>query len=291
MRVVRKMMPMNIPILEATDKRARLTALAAMHNLNLLPQGKMESVAVDQDSVLMEIRGGAVLVDRDMVDFLSKYKWRKTPCGYAVANIKSGSGSSISMRMHQFVMGIHSTYDCEPYICDHINRIRSDNRRVNLRRVNHHVNAINRCGNAARLHPTYKGVVFYGGRPKPWYARVKNDHKVRHAQSFASERDAAIAYDIFARMEWGDFAVLNIPDATTEDIARVQALIENPKRYGGSSKFVGVTKVTDSRWVAKIKINGRHFYIATKPTEHEAAAAYNAYAIKHGGPNHRLNSL
>lgn len=258
--------------------------------LSLPLSERMESVAVDQDSVLMEIRGGAVLVDKDMVDFLSKHRWRTTPSGYAATTFTLDA-EAVTMSMHRFIMGIHFPYAPEPYVCDHINRIRSDNRRVNLRLVDHRVNAINRVGNVARLNPTYKGVMFYAGRPKPWYARLKTDRKVRHAQSFASERDAAIAYDIFARMEWGALAVLNIPEATADEIVRVQALIKNPKRYSGSSRFVGVTKVTDSRWVAKIKIRGRHFYIATKPTEREAAAAYNAYAVKHGGPGHRLNAL
>ena len=70
-----------------------------------------------------------VLVDDDMVEELSKYRWTWR-VGYAVARMKDENGGLRDVLMHRYITGAKPGE-----LVDHINRIRSDNRRSNLRLV------------------------------------------------------------------------------------------------------------------------------------------------------------
>lgn len=89
---------------------------------------------------------------------------------------------------------------------DHINGDILNNRRANLRLCTKKENLRNRRKRAGCLSP-YKGVVrTRGGR---WEARVTVDGKAIYAGSYATDADAARAYDAAALKHFGAFARLN----------------------------------------------------------------------------------
>lgn len=91
---------------------------------------------------------------------------------------------------------------------DHRNRNGLDNRRENVRAADASLNAANR-GKPTVPNPSssFRGVHLITDRPlnKPWYVRCSN----RHVGYFATEAEAAEAYDKAARELFGEFAGTN----------------------------------------------------------------------------------
>lgn len=94
---------------------------------------------------------------------------------------------------------------------DHINRDPLDNRRANLRLAS---NAEN-CRNRRRPENNtsgYKGVIRRKGYDR-WRARIGLNGKRLHIGDYSTPEEAARAYDRVARELYGEFALLNFPDA------------------------------------------------------------------------------
>ncbi|WP_321944694.1 hypothetical protein [Burkholderia cenocepacia] len=73
------------------------------------------------------------LVDDDMLEYLSRWKWKAKPNGgrnnvYAVRNARE-NGRNVTIRMHRVVVGMDAS---NPLDVDHDNHNSLDNRRVNL---------------------------------------------------------------------------------------------------------------------------------------------------------------
>lgn len=94
-----------------------------------------------------------------------------------------------------------------PGAIDHINGNRADNRRCNLRIASGHENNRNRKKRRV-ASSVFKGVNKDWNR---WRARIRFGDQRIELGSFASEREAAVAYDNAARAEFGRFAALNFP--------------------------------------------------------------------------------
>ncbi len=86
-------------------------------------------------------------------------------------------------------------------IVDHINRIKTDNRRENLRLVKPLVNCLNR-GPKLNAKSKYKGV---SKQRNKWQVYVN----AKYIGLFATEKEAAIAYDIEVVKVFGEFATTN----------------------------------------------------------------------------------
>lgn len=89
---------------------------------------------------------------------------------------------------------------------DHINGDGADNRISNLRECSHQQNQANRPADKDSSSK-FKGVDWMP-RHQKWRARVGTDH----LGVFASEEDAAAAYDQAALTKWGAFARLNLKE-------------------------------------------------------------------------------
>ena len=115
---------------------------------------------------------------------------------YAVTNWPLPDGTRTKMHMHTLLMGA-------PYV-DHVNHDGLDNRRANLRVGTQSQNLGNMRprGGASK----YKGVSRSDGK---WMARIQVAGKRKNLGRFATEEDAARAYDEAALAAWGEFALLN----------------------------------------------------------------------------------
>lgn len=130
-------------------------------------------------------RGGKkdVLVDKDKIKELSKYRWHVSGGRY-VKNTKLGT-------LHKFIFGSK-----EGYFIDHINRDIYDNRVANLRFADDRENQLNsRC----------KGYC-YNKRHGKWYAYIRYEKcKTKHLGTFNSEEEARQARIDAEKKYYGDF--------------------------------------------------------------------------------------
>lgn len=93
---------------------------------------------------------------------------------------------------------------------DHVSRNPSDN--FELRLATRSQNAANRVKSLYKNKPThskFKGVTWHKTKKK-WIAQIIFNKKKTELGAFASELEAAKAYNLAATEFWGEFAVLNI---------------------------------------------------------------------------------
>lgn len=90
---------------------------------------------------------------------------------------------------------------------DHINGDRQDNRPLNLRVASRSLNCANRAPSGSGTS-IYKGVSRSGKR---WMAQIKVKQKRLILGRYDSEVDAAKAYDMAAKVHFGEFARINFP--------------------------------------------------------------------------------
>lgn len=144
-------------------------------------------------------QGKVALVDDADYHGLIQYTWtaiRRKRSWYAQA---SDGGEKILM--HRLLMEFP---DKE---VDHKNGVGTDNRRDNLRLASRKQNNQNNQKHADGSSQ-YKGVSWSKER-KRWLACIKIDRKTIYLGRYASEAEAAHAYNQAAQTAWGEFARLN----------------------------------------------------------------------------------
>lgn len=144
----------------------------------------------------MEIKlpsGDITIVDDEVYEDVSNYKWCKSGGGYVSTWVKGKT-----VYMHRLIMDVPNDF-----VVDHINGNTLDNRKENLRVCTKKENLRNRKL-SKNNKVGYKGVWLNGGRYQA--AIVK-----KHLGAFDTAEDAALAYDEAARKLFGDFARLNFP--------------------------------------------------------------------------------
>lgn len=101
-------------------------------------------------------------IDLDDVERLKKYKWYLSNYGYAMTHNKEGKNRF----MHNIILRRNGNV---PNDCDHINRIKLDNRKINFRIVTKSMNSFN----AITGHKSVSGVpgVHFDNKTKSWRAR------------------------------------------------------------------------------------------------------------------------
>lgn len=158
----------------------------------------------------------ALLDEADRVAFGS-LGWTLSPSGYAVKDVRFG-GTLYKYWLHRLILP--PLPGLEP---DHINGVRLDNRRRNLRLATRSQNLAN-----SRIAPGstgYRGVKL-DKRDGRFNARIGVNGKPQHIGRYASAEEAARAYDAFAKEVFGDFATLNFPE---HEIGRLESVYQPPE--------------------------------------------------------------
>lgn len=152
------------------------------------------------------IRGQTVFIDECDYDLFSLgYRgidsWNYNKDGYLNATI-----GRKTVRFHRLVaarMGLNIKNDV-----DHINKIRTDNRRINLRAATRQQNLSNQSLKTTNTSK-YKGVSWSKDRNK-WEAKITVNYKGIYLGRYVIKEDAARAYNEAALVYFGEFAALNV---------------------------------------------------------------------------------
>lgn len=151
-------------------------------------------------------QGKFALVDDEDFEYLNQFKWfaiKDKNVWYAKKGIYISEDQSMrSIQMGRFLLNPN-----KKEIIDHINGNGLDNRRKNLRIVNKSQNSQNRRINRDKK---FKGITKRKDRKnKPFYASITFNKKTISLGYFASEIEAAKAYNEAAIKYFGEFARLN----------------------------------------------------------------------------------
>jgi hypothetical protein len=148
----------------------------------------------------------ALVADEDF-DKINKYKWFLV--NYLVVNLSyiKGSGrknqKQIRTHMHRLVMDAPLGFDV-----DHIDHDALNNQKSNLRICTHQQNGFNQSIQTRNKSSIYKGVSWCRFN-KAWRSYIVKDNKQKTLGYFKQEYHAAMAYDIWAKELFGEFAFTN----------------------------------------------------------------------------------
>jgi len=151
-------------------------------------------------------QGKFALVDDEYYKWLNQWKWwavKGTNTWYAVRNVYH-NGIKTNIRMHREILGLESG---DPREGDHCNHNGLDNRLGNLRICTPSQNQHNRRPNK-NCFSAFKGVGWHKGGSY-WQARIRFNGNLKHLGCFASEIEAAKAYNQKAIELFGKYAYLN----------------------------------------------------------------------------------
>ena len=148
-------------------------------------------------------QGKEAIVDDDLFEELSRYRWCLSSMGYAVRNSgHHNDGNKKTILMHRVIMRTQSGEEI-----DHINSDTLDNRRENLRLCTHIENLQNR-NKQSNNAVGFKGVSWHS-QGKKWRVQIRVNGKNISLGLFNNPEEAARAYDAGAKKYFGNFARTN----------------------------------------------------------------------------------
>lgn len=155
-------------------------------------------------TVQLRKAGQILICDRDDEPIALAYSWRYDKDGYVVRGVRKKGKPYTLVRFHRAVLE-NIGYDLTNSVVDHINGVRHDNRKCNLRVCSQKENMRNR---RTTNQAGYKGV-YWNKKLHCWTARIRVDGRTLYLGSFPSPREAAYCYNMAASQLHGEFAELN----------------------------------------------------------------------------------
>lgn len=145
--------------------------------------------------------GYQVIVDDEYFGWISSSVWRLSESGYVVRSAPTKPIRWDDVALHRLLVP-----QANEMFVDHVNGNRLDNRKVNLRKADRWQN----LANTSKAWGTsdYRGVSWHKGEER-WHARISHYGERLWLGSYATEVEAAKAYNDKAIELWGDFAGLN----------------------------------------------------------------------------------
>ncbi len=216
---------------------------------------------------------GIAIVSQEDYDTLSKYSWHKDNEGYIQGHV---NGST--MRMHRFIM--NAKFDQQ---IDHINGIRHDNRRMNLRSSSTLINGQNKKKKKGISKSKYRGITLLENGT--YHAKITLDGVIHNLGNHKTEQEAVEAWDMFVLHTGLTHIMLQLPEKREEYLSR-----EYKPYIPRKSEFVGLElNATKTRYVATICVNKKRMHIGSHPDKIEAAKIYDDYIVSNNILNKKLN--
>ena len=155
-------------------------------------------------------QGVFALVDAADAPLVTGYSWCLTKVGrrrYATAYVRGSAKIRPQyVTMHRLLLNAPNRMDV-----DHIDGNGLNNTRANLRLASRAQNMAN-VARVSHGRSKHKGVTFVARlRLRPWRAQIMVNGKHLHLGQYATEVEAAKAYDAAARLHFGEFARTNFP--------------------------------------------------------------------------------
>jgi len=148
-------------------------------------------------------------IDYEDYDIIKNILWRIDIHNYVVAEETSSVGKrGKKIYLHRYIMEKYG-HNLENLEIDHINNIRYDNRKINLRTCTKPQNCYNRKMNKDGCTSKYKGVSYRKDRNK-WITQLTKNGKNQFIGRFDNEIDAAKFYNEKCKEVFGDLAKLNL---------------------------------------------------------------------------------
>jgi len=147
--------------------------------------------------------GRFCLLDKEDMSVVSDFIWHSNFSGYATSHFPMKNGKQKTILMHRLILKAVPGQEV-----DHINRIRYDNRKCNLRFANDLQTSGNRSVQKNKKSSKFRGVYGYGYNGK-FRAMGMQNGTLLHFGCFWSEIEAAKSYNEWAKKHFGEFAYLN----------------------------------------------------------------------------------
>jgi len=144
-------------------------------------------------------QGKFAIVDDEDYEYLTQWNWQYRG-GYAARSVRKAGEKRKSIFMHRVINETPSDMQT-----DHIDQNKLNNSRGNLRSCSIGENGRNRKLQINNKSG-FRGV--YSNKNK-WYASIGINGKRIYLGTFQNKIDAAIKYNEQAKIEYGEFAVLN----------------------------------------------------------------------------------
>lgn len=211
---------------------------------------------------------------------VSRLTWYQTSHGYVART------NDARIYLHRFV---NKTPD--GYSTDHINGIRLDCRRENLRTATDRQNARNKSKQAGTTS-SYKGVFRVPGKGKNteknlrWLAYIGAAEERDYLGYFKTELDAELAYNRAAVLKFGEFAKLNDLPLDFQSKAEPERWVREKL-----SPYFGVSRHVQGLWFSTKTIGEVHHHFGYHKTDKEAAIAYNQGVKELLGDKAKLNVI
>ena len=159
----------------------------------------------------IETKYGPILLDEQDAHFLELGILHAHPSsGNRVYLLKhdyiNGKRYQRKLNLARLIMGL--PLKDRQQVVDHIDHNPMNCQRYNMRVCSDMQNSQNRLRNR-NGSSKFKGVCFKGSRSLPWMAQIQVNKEKRYLGNFATEHEAALAYDIAAARHFKEFAVLN----------------------------------------------------------------------------------